>query len=253
MSRGIFITGTDTGVGKTLVTAGIVRWLRNQGIDAVPMKPVQTGGERRSEARGDRLVAPDLEFHLAACDLRPSRDELQLMSPYVYQPACSPHLAGRMAQRYTEPSVVKDCADKLLRDHEAVVVEGAGGVMVPLNESATMLDLMKMLAYPVVLVSRFGLGTINHTLLSIHALRTARIDLIGVVFNQVEQPSTGSRFIEEDNPEAIARFGNVPVVGKIMHLDPNSKTEEAWRDFEEAMTGLPDILDALACDTNESA
>ncbi len=241
VSQGIFVAGTDTGVGKTLVAAGIVRWLRNQGIDAVPMKPVQTGGE----LRGDRLVAPDLEFHLSASNLRPNRDEMQLMSQYVYEPACSPHLAGRMAQRYTEPSIVKDCADKLLLNHRAVIVEGAGGIMVPLNESATMLDLMKMLGYPVVLVAKLGLGTINHTLLSIHALRTAGMDLIGVVFNQMEQPSTESRFIEDDNPRAITRFGSLRVLGKVMHFDPDSKTEEIWHDFEKAMTGLPNILDAL--------
>lgn len=140
---------------------------------------------------------------------------------------------------------MKDCADKLLLNHRAVIVEGAGGIMVPLNESATMLDLMKMLGYPVVLVAKLGLGTINHTLLSIHALRTAGMDLIGVVFNQMEQPSTESRFIEEDNPRAIARFGSVRVLGKVMHFDLDSKTEEIWHDFEKAMTGLPNILDAL--------
>ena len=155
MGRGIFVTGTDTGVGKTLVTAGIVRWLRNQGIDAAPMKPVQTGGERR----GDRLVATDLEFALSAANMQLSDDEIRLMSPYVYEPACSPHLAGKMAGRYVEPSVVKNCADRLLTQHEAIVVEGAGGIEVPLNESDTMLDLMVMLGYPVVLVSRFGLST----------------------------------------------------------------------------------------------
>ena len=245
MRRGIFVTGTDTGVGKTLVTAGIVRWLRNQGVDAVPMKPVQTGGRRRSKLRSDELTAPDLEFVLSAANLQPDGDEMKLMSPYVYEPACSPHLAGRMAERYVEPAVVKDCADRLLDEHQAVVAEGAGGIEVPLNESATMLDLMKLLAYPVVLVTRFGLGTINHTLLSINALRAAGLDVIGVVFNRTEQPATESRFIEEDNPEAIARFGNVPVLGKIMYLDTASKTEETWHDFEKAMTGLQAIRDTL--------
>jgi len=246
MSPGVFVTGTDTGVGKTFVAAGIVRWLRNQGIDAVPMKPVQTGGERRSELRGDnRLVAPDLEFVLSTANLQPADDEIRLMSPYVYEPACSPHLAGRMAERYVEPSIVKDCADQLSAAHQAVVIEGAGGIMVPLNESATMLDLMVLLGYPVILVSRFGLGTINHTLLSVQALHTAGLELIGVVFNRTEQPTGESRFIEEDNPETIARFGGVPVLGKIGYLDPVSKTGDTWDNFEKAMTGLRDIRDAL--------
>ncbi|MFC2051882.1 dethiobiotin synthase [Chloroflexota bacterium] len=242
MSPGIFVTSTDTGVGKTVVTAGILRWLRNQGIDVVPMKPVQTGGI----PGGDRLVAPDLEFCISASGIRPDVRELQLMSPYVYEPACSPHLAGRMSQQYAEPSKIKDCADKLLQGHRALVVEGAGGVMAPLNESSTMLDLMKMLAYPVVLVSRFGLGTINHTLMSIQALRTFEIRIIGVVFNHTAKPRPEDRLVEQDNPDAIAQFGNVRVLGRLRYLNSlSSKSEDVWSLFEEDMTGLNNILDEL--------
>lgn len=242
MSRGIFVTGTDTGVGKTLVTAGIVRWLRNQGIDAVPMKPVQTGGE----PRGGRLVAPDLEYYLSVSGIIPDPAEMQLMSPYVYEPACSPHLAGRMAQHYPEPSRIKDCAEKLMQNHRAVVVEGAGGIMVPINESGTMLDLIQMLAFPVVLVSRFGLGTINHTLLSVRALRASGLDLLGVVFNHVEPPLPENRFIEKDNPATIARFGEVTVLGKIRYFNSLSPTTgETWKLFEKDMPGLKKIRDTL--------
>ncbi|MFC1977037.1 dethiobiotin synthase [Chloroflexota bacterium] len=242
MSRGIFVTGTDTGVGKSVVAAGTLRWLRNQGIDAVPMKPVQTGGIQG----GDRLIAPDLELCLSTSRIRTDGNEVQLMSPYVYEPACSPHLAGRMSQRYADPSKIKDCADKLLQNHQALVVEGAGGVMAPLNESVTMLALMKMLAFPVVLVSRFGLGTINHTLLSIQALRTFEVSIIGVVFNHAAQPRPENQPVEEDNPCAIAQFGNVRVLGKLRYLNNlSSKRKDIWSNFEEDMTGLKYILDEL--------
>lgn len=242
MSRGIFVTGTDTGVGKSVVTAGILLWLRNQGIDAVPVKPVQTGGIMGE----DRLIAPDLEFCLSVSRIRPEGHELPLMSPYVYKPACSPHLAGRMAQKYVELSKIKDCTDKLLQNHRALVVEGAGGVMVPLNESLTMLDLMKMLAYPVVLVSRFGLGTINHTLMSIQALRTFDIKIIGVVFNHTEQPQPDNRLIEEDNPDTIARLGNVRVLGKLRYLNNiSAQRKDIWSHFQEDMPGLKHILNEL--------
>lgn len=242
MSSGIFVTGTDTGVGKTVVTAGILRWLRNQGIDTVPMKPVQTAGA----LDGERVIAPDLEFCLSASRMRPCGHELQLMSPYVYKHACSPHLAGRMSQRYVEPSKIKDCADKLLQNHQALVVEGAGGIMVPINESLTMLDLMKMLAYPVVLVSRFGLGTINHTLMSIQVLRKFEIKLIGVLFNHTELPQPENQLIEKDNPRAIAQFSNVRVLGKLRYMNNlSSRMEDMWDYFEEDMTGLKYILDEL--------
>jgi dethiobiotin synthetase len=242
VSRGIFITGTDTGVGKTVVTAGILRWLRKQGIDAVPMKPVQTGAKRE----GRHVIAPDLEFCLAAAGLCPTATEKRLMLPYAYEPACSPHLAGKLAKRYPEIREIMNYAEKLLQNHQTLVVEGAGGIMVPLNESETMLDLMKRLAYPIVLVARFGLGTINHTLLSIQTLRSARLGVVGVVFNHTEPSQSENHFIEEDNPEAIARFGEVPVLGKLRYfknLSPDN--EEVWRHFQEDMPGLKFILGEL--------
>ena len=242
MSLGIFITGTDTGIGKTVVTAGILRWLRSQGVDAVPMKPVQTGATKQ---RG-RLISPDLEFCLAASGIKPDADELKLMLPYVYEPACSPHLAGRLAGKYPEIPEIKRCAETLLQKHQAIVVEGAGGIMVPLNERQTMLDLMVAFSYPVVLVTRFGLGTINHTLLSLNALRSAGLNLLGVVFSHTEPPQPENEFIEEDNPEAIARFGNVPVLGKLMFFENLSPANaEVWQNFEKNMPGLKRILDNI--------
>jgi dethiobiotin synthase len=235
MSQGIFITGTDTGIGKTIVAAGLLRSLRQRKIDAVPMKPVQTGAERR----GTRLVAPDLEFSLAVSGYKPSPEEIALMAPYLYEPACSPHLAARLANNYPEISRIKDCCNKLLKTHKAVLVEGAGGIMVPINERQMMLELMVSLDYPVVLVARFGLGTINHTLLSIQALRNAGLNLLGVVFNHYEPPLPENRFIEDDNPEAIARFGNIAVLGKLRYMDNNKFDQnETWRQFEAEMPGL---------------
>ena len=167
----------DTGVGKTLVTAGVTRLLRNQGVDVVPMKPVQTGAANRD----GKLFAPDLEFCLETIGLRPTQDELRQMSPFLYEPACSPHLAGRLSGRYATVASIVDSSKLLLEKHDAIVVEGAGGVMVPLNERETMLDLMKAFAYPVVLVARIGLGSINHCLLSLAALRSAGLHVAGPV------------------------------------------------------------------------
>ncbi|MDO8567378.1 MAG: dethiobiotin synthase [Dehalococcoidales bacterium] len=240
MGRGIFITGTDTGVGKTLVTAAIVRWLRCRGVDAVPMKPVQTGCTRD----GKRLIAPDLEFCLAASNIKPGEEEMCLMAPYLYGPACSPHLAGRIAGQYPDLSRIKYCADRLLSMHQVVVTEGAGGIMVPLNETTTMLDLMRLLAYPVVLVARTRLGTINHTLLSIQALRAAGLKLLGIVFNQAEPSQPENDSVERDNPGTVARFSGAVVLGTIRHferLDPG----EAWPNLEEEMPWLHGICDEV--------
>ena len=114
MSNGLFITGTDTDAGKTVVAAGILKLLREKGVDAVPVKPIQTGGIPSS----DGLLASDLEFSLATAGINPNQDEKKLMAPYVYNPACSPHLAGRLAQAYPELSKINDCIQKLLQDHQ---------------------------------------------------------------------------------------------------------------------------------------
>ncbi len=240
MPSGLFITGTDTDVGKTLVAAGILRYLVRNEVDAVSMKPVQTGAVRI----GNRLIAPDLTFHHTASGLTAAVDELDLMAPYRYEPACSPHLAARLANDYPELHHIENCAQALLRSHGLLIVEGAGGVRAPVNERATMLDLMKLLAFPVILVARRGLGTINHSLLSIDAIRNAGLELLGVVFNEVEnvQPD----FIREDNPDAVATFADVRVLGDIDYLGPMElDSTDTWRRFESCMPGLPNLQQAL--------
>ena len=179
MNRMLFITGTGTEVGKTMVTAGLLRGMRRRGVDAVPMKPVQTGGQ--TGPRG--FEAPDLQFSLETAGPNPGPEERALMNPYCYEPACSPHLAGRMAGHYPDIGHIVACAEKLRAVHDAVLIEGAGGLMVPLDESRTTLDLIQALGCPVLLVAHIGLGAINHTLLSVTVLRQAGIPLLGVVFN----------------------------------------------------------------------
>jgi len=240
--RGFFITGTDTGVGKTVVTAGLLRGLRARGIDAIPMKPVQTG----ALSTPDGLRAPDLEFCLSAAGICPSPDERALMAPYLYEPACSPHLAGRLCGRYADIGWVRECARRLGRAHECLLVEGAGGVMAPLDDERTMLALMRALGLPVLLVARATLGTINHTLLSLGALRETGLRVLGVVVNHVVEAARD--FIIEDNLKAIAQFGGLPVLGEVRHMKrvaAGGGSTEAWRAFESDMIGLRVILNEL--------
>lgn len=237
--NGLFITGTDTGVGKTVVAAGILRWLRGRGVDAVPMKPVQTG------AKG--AVAPDLSFCLAAAGLSPRPDELELMAPYRYEPACSPHLAGRMAGSYPQIGHILTCAERLLGEHDFLLVEGAGGILVPLDETNTMLDLMREMAFPVLLVSRIGLGTINHTLLSVGALRVAGLEVFGAVINTPMAANDNGAFIREDNPRTIEKFGEVEVLGTVRHLPGlSAESRKLWEQFAADMPGLEKILRGIS-------
>lgn len=240
LDRAVFITGTGTDVGKTIVTAGILRYLRRAGVDAVSMKPVQTGAERVA----DRFVAPDLAVHHAASGLSPGDTELAVMAPYLYEPACSPHLAGRMAERYPDIERISDCAAELCAEHECVLIEGAGGIMVPLDESVTMLDLMRRLACPVVLVATRGLGTINHTLMSIDVLRHAGLTVLGVVFNETEPVERD--FIRRDNPASVRTFGAVDILGDVDYLQGfDAGSELIWEQFERCMPGLSTIRQSM--------
>lgn len=233
MERGYFITGTDTGIGKTVVTAAILRWLRMRGVNAATMKPVQTG----AESRGGRMIAPDLAFHHVAANFAPPVEHLERMAPYLYEPACSPHLAARMAARYPDVERILACARGLEKLYDVLLVEGAGGVYVPLNESETMLDLMQRLGYPVILVARRGLGTINHTLLSLEALRHARLEVAGVIFN--ETGPAEQDFIRQDNPRAVEAFGRVPVLGNMDFLpELTANPPKALEGSERFLPGL---------------
>ena len=215
MYKGMFITGTDTGVGKTVVIAGLIKMFRLNKIDAVPMKPVQTG----CKLQNGILDAPDLDFLLKYSDLTCNDEELRLMSSYCYEPACSPHLAGKLSGKFPDIKMIISSLKQLEKLREFVLIEGAGGIMVPLNRRDMMIDLMRKIGYPVVVVAHIGLGTINHTLLSVQTLRMMGLKVIGVIFNNVLRPSKGSEFIYNDNVKSIAEFGDVDVLGIIDYID----------------------------------
>ncbi|MBU1694143.1 MAG: dethiobiotin synthase [Verrucomicrobia bacterium] len=203
--QGLFITGTDTGVGKTAVLGALLCALRRAGRDAVPMKPVQTGGRRGRKG----LTSPDLTLALAAAGLSPDASERRLMCPYLFAPACSPHLAAAQAGRVIRIAAILKAFHRLKTAHEIVLVEGAGGILVPLNRRETMLDLMKALALPVVVAARPGLGTLNHTLLTLRELRRQGLRVLGVILVCTRPGRRG--WIEQSNLETIRRLGKTPV------------------------------------------
>ena len=207
MISGIFVTGTGTDVGKTVVTTGVLRCLRKR-TDAIVMKPAQTG----ARARGDgRMFAPDVEFVLRACGLSVDEETLAHASPYLFAPACSPHLAARLVGRAIGIDTILASAHWLARRHRPLVVEGAGGVLVPLSDEQSMLDLICALELPVLLVGNSGLGGINHVLLSLQVLRQRNCRIIGVVLNATCAVPDDEIYIHEDNARMIARLGKVAV------------------------------------------
>lgn len=196
MLRGLFVTGTDTAVGKTVVSAALMhRFRRVPGLRY--WKPVQTGIEH------DDDTAEVLRLSGAGVDAA-LRDGIRLRHPL------SPHRSARLAGTVIEVAGLLDTASSQ-PSLSRWIVEGAGGVLVPLNERELMVDLMVLLGMPVVIAARSGLGTINHTLLTIEALRARALPIVGVVM--VGPP-------DADNRLAIEAHGNVQVIGELPMLSP---------------------------------
>lgn len=225
--RGVFITGTDTDVGKTVTAAAVLVAARRQGIDAVPMKPVQSG----AVCRDGVLTSPDLQFCLQMAGLPYPPADAGTMVPYLFEPACSPHLAAAECGCEISFERIGEVFEQLLQHHAAVIAEGAGGLLVPLGGDGTMLDLMVLLKLPVIVVARPGLGTINHTLLSLRELRRKGLPVLGVVFCETASMCWGP--IENDNWRTIERLGEIPVLGRIPFLPGLAEGRVAPQDFRD--------------------
>jgi len=200
---GLFVTGTDTGVGKTVVAGAVANWFMRRGARVGVCKPIATGCERRREG----LVSEDAEF-LAHC--ANARQPLDLICPQRYVEPLAPAVAAQRANQPVDWSVVQRAMDLIAQESGRMVVEGVGGVMVPLDGRHTVVDLMGWLGVPAVVVARAALGTINHTLLTLQALRERGIRIAGVVINGYPAESPG--VVEETNPGVIERWGKVKIL-----------------------------------------
>jgi dethiobiotin synthetase len=198
--RGCFVTGTDTGVGKTVVAAAIVARLRGLGVDVRAVKPLITG----LDDPPDPVWPPDHELLARAAGCEP--DEVILAG---FGPPVSPHLAIELA-KVAPPSIewLADGVRALARPGAITVVEGVGGLLVPLGPDADVRDLARALRLPLVIAARPGLGTINHTLLTLEAARSAGLSVAGVVLTPWPQ---APGVMERSNRETIARRGEVEV------------------------------------------
>jgi dethiobiotin synthetase len=177
MTRGIFVTGTDTGVGKTAVATALLRALVREGRRAIGMKPVATGLAPREPMHAD-VAALSAAANVAA-------DPADL-NPYAFSPPVAPHLAAAKAGSVVELDRIADAYARLAAMADAVVVEGAGGVFVPLGPRIDMLDIPRRLGVPVVLVVGLRLGCLSHALLSAHALAARGLRFAGWVANRID-------------------------------------------------------------------
>ncbi|ADL13405.1 dethiobiotin synthase [Acetohalobium arabaticum] len=211
MEAGIFITGTDTGIGKTVVTAGLVAALQQQGYNIGAMKPFQSGAV---ESNG-RLLAPDLEFLLKTTEL--VADGYDLMNPVRLKPPLAPSVAAEVEGVEVDIDEVESAYNSLQQQYQSLIVEGAGGLMVPLAENFLIPDLIKLFSLPVVVVARPNLGTINHTVLTVKVARQLGLEIIGVIINGLKEEEAG--LAEETNPELIEELVDIPVLGIVPYRE----------------------------------
>ena len=171
----IAICGIDTGVGKTVVTGLLAAFLAGHGHRVITQKPVQTGCDGRPE---------DIVFHRRLMNAPWNEyDEQGLTCSYCFSFAGSPHLAARLADKRIEQAVIDRATEALAADHDHVLLEGAGGLLVPFSKNLLQLDYFQQCGYPLILVTTPRLGSINHTLLAIEAIRTRNMFLAGLVYN----------------------------------------------------------------------
>jgi dethiobiotin synthetase len=200
---GLFVTGTDTDVGKTVVAGAIANWFFRRGFRPGVCKPVATGCTIGREG----LQSEDAEFLASVAH---SRHTLDVICPQRFRDPLAPAVAAERERKRVDWSVIDGALQYMQRDSDAMIVEGAGGILVPIDESTFVLDLCRWLGLPVVVVARPKLGTINHTLLTVAMLRAAGVDVAGVVINRF--PAGRADLAEETNPSAIERWGGVPVL-----------------------------------------
>ena len=202
----IFVSGTDTGIGKTVVTGLLGRYLLERGHSVVTQKWVETG------------AGADIETHLRF--MRKGWGDYKglhrAMRPYELKFASSPHLAARLERRRIDGGAIKRHLRSLSGRFDFVIVEGAGGLLVPLGGKRLFIDLARELGLPVLLVAGNRLGAINHALLSVEALKAREMRIIGIIFNAVSQAE--KKKIAEDNPKTVARLSGVPVLGTLPRI-----------------------------------
>ena len=200
---GLLITGTDTGIGKTLVAGAIAAHLRKQGVRVGVLKPAASGCVKRREG----LVSEDAEF-LAHCADSPH--PLDIIAPQRFAEPLAPAIAAERLGVALDWDAIQRSINIIARDSDVLLVEGVGGIMVPMDAKHTMLDVAQWLKLPALVVARPNLGTINHTLLTVNALRDAMVKVPGVVINRYPAEMPG--VAEETNPRAIEKWGKVPVL-----------------------------------------
>jgi len=202
------VTGTDTGVGKTIIAAGLVTSLQDQGIDVGVMKPLESGAPSFESA----LIPRDA---LYLKEVSGVRDDLALINPYCFKDPLAPGVAAQREGVEIDLHRIEGLYRELKGRHAFMVIEGVGGLLVPVAKGTLLPQLIKLLDLPLLLVARSSLGTINHSLLSLFYCAQEGLDVVGLIMNKATPDMDPS---EASNPQVISQFTEVPLLGSFPYL-----------------------------------
>lgn len=200
MMNGIFVTGTDTDVGKTIISSGLAAVLNEKKIDVGVFKPLLSGISREDPASDTSLLKKLSKTTL-------SYEEI---TPFAFKEPLAPYVAGKLEGKNVTIEEVLNHWEKIRRKHEFFIVEGAGGISVPLGKQFLVSDLIKAMQLPLVIVARPNLGTVNHVFLTVQYAKSLGLPVAGVVINGI---SDHPDLAEKTNPELIEELCGVPILG----------------------------------------
>ena len=210
MPRGFFITGTDTGVGKTIIAGAVIKVMQYFGLRTCAMKPIESGCGKD----GSILIPHDGAFLRQAAQMD---DPLRLVTPCCYEHPLAPFAAAEIEGREMDIDAIRKAFSTLSLSYEAIVVEGIGGIMVPLRRDYYLVDLAKEFALPLLIVARPGLGTINHTMLTVNYALESGFEIAGIIINYSRPPDYS--LAEKTNSRVLEEICPVPVIGTFPYLE----------------------------------
>ncbi|WP_027623360.1 dethiobiotin synthase [Clostridium lundense] len=209
MTKGIFITGTDTDVGKTIVTSGLLYLLRSKGYKATYFKAALSGAQNGNDVLMDTSIV---------CQVSNLKENFENITPYIFKTPVSPHLAGKIEGNSISKEKILDKYNNLKEKYDYIIVEGSGGIVCPLihDEKGIYLlqDLIKDLNIGVIVVARAGLGTINHTTITVKYIQRLNIEVKGIIINGYKD-----NLLCNDNIEIIKKLTNVPILAVVPWID----------------------------------
>lgn len=220
MKKGFFVTGTDTGVGKTVISAALIKAANLLGFRAGGMKPIETGCLKK----GDILIPSDGIFLKTVAHME---ENIKNISPYCFENPLAPLPASEIEGIDIDFNNIKNVFIYLTERYDVLIVEGIGGILVPIKKNYFVIDLVKILELPLIIVSRPGLGTLNHTMLTVNCAIREGLHVAGIIINYSNPPEFN--LAEETNPHVIKKICNVPIIGIFPYLKDleNNSIEKA--------------------------